>query len=169
MHRCPSSLGSLLPTLATQCILQLPLTEADSNIQRQHTTYNTVTVMMTPILYPHLGSREYYVNVTSGIPYKLTVPDVISLACSHIAVVLDTGWSPHDDIFQVVASPGVVDGKAMIWDIEVEGSAFNGWGHEGWAGFKTSIPSYASMLHREISGLIFVPGADSDLNGMPYL
>jgi hypothetical protein len=96
-----------------------------------------------------------------AIPYKLPVPDVIPLACSHIASVLNTDWSTHND---AIFASGHVDGtsKAMIWNIEDVGPAFKGWGHEGQAGFtKTSesIPSHASMLQLECKrlGLFFVP------------
>jgi hypothetical protein len=79
-----------------------------------------------------------------GIPYKSPVPDLIPLAHSHIAVVLNTDWSPQNNT--IVASGRVdSDGMAMIWNVEDSGSAFRkGWSHEGRAGFvKTSIPSYA--------------------------
>ncbi|KAI0057378.1 microtubule binding protein [Artomyces pyxidatus] len=60
-----------------------------------------------------------------SIPYKL--PDVIPLARSHTAPVLDTDWSPHSDT--TVASAGE-DGKVMIW--QVDANAFEGWGADGW-------------------------------------
>ena len=62
----------------------------------------------------------------AGIPYKL--PDVIPLARSHTAPVLDTDWSPHSD--DVVASAGE-DGKVMLW--KVNDAQFEGWGSDGWA------------------------------------
>ncbi|TFY77354.1 hypothetical protein EWM64_g6661, partial [Hericium alpestre] len=61
----------------------------------------------------------------STIPYKL--PDIIPLARSHTAPVLDTDWSPHND--ETVASAGE-DGKVMIW--KVDAGAFEDWGQEGW-------------------------------------
>lgn len=61
-----------------------------------------------------------------GIPYKL--PDVIPLARSHTAPVLDTDWSPHSD--DVVASAGE-DGKVMLW--KVNDSQFEDWGTDGWS------------------------------------
>ncbi|EIM79333.1 microtubule binding protein [Stereum hirsutum FP-91666 SS1] len=64
-------------------------------------------------------------GVTSTIPFKL--PDIIPLARSHTAAVLDTDWSPHSD--DTVASAGE-DGKVMIW--KVEASQFEDWGTEGW-------------------------------------
>ena len=60
-----------------------------------------------------------------SIPYKL--PDIIPLARSHTAPVLDTDWSPHSD--SIVASGGE-DGNVMIW--QVEASAFEDWTAEGW-------------------------------------
>jgi coronin-1B/1C/6 len=60
-----------------------------------------------------------------GLPAKL--PDVIPLARSHTAPVLDTDWSPHSD--SIVASGGE-DGNVMIW--QVEGSIFEDWNAEGW-------------------------------------
>ncbi|THH16850.1 hypothetical protein EW146_g3851 [Bondarzewia mesenterica] len=61
----------------------------------------------------------------SNIPFKL--PDIIPLARSHTAPVLDTDWSPHND--ETVASAGE-DGKVMIW--KVEASAFEEWGSDHW-------------------------------------
>ncbi|KAI0262372.1 microtubule binding protein [Gloeopeniophorella convolvens] len=60
-----------------------------------------------------------------GLPTKL--PDIVPLARSHTAPVLDTDWSPHSDT--IVASGGE-DGKVMIW--QVEPSAFEDWGVDGW-------------------------------------
>jgi coronin-1B/1C/6 len=64
-------------------------------------------------------------NAIPNFPYKL--PDVIPLARSHTAPVLDTDWSPHND--SIVASGGE-DGKVAIW--KVESSLFEGWGSEHW-------------------------------------
>lgn len=64
-------------------------------------------------------------NATSNIPFK--VPDIIPLARSHTAAVLDTDWSPHND--ETVASAGE-DGKVMIWKVEPQ--AFEDWGADGW-------------------------------------
>jgi coronin-1B/1C/6 len=61
----------------------------------------------------------------NSFPSKL--PDIIPLARSHTAPVLDTDWSPHDD--SLVASGGE-DGVVCLW--KVESSAFDGWGAEGW-------------------------------------
>ena len=58
-------------------------------------------------------------------PTKL--PDLVPLARSHTASVLDTDWSPFND--SIVASGGD-DGKAMIW--QVNAGSFDGWGNEGW-------------------------------------
>ncbi|KAK7685785.1 hypothetical protein QCA50_011131 [Cerrena zonata] len=58
-------------------------------------------------------------------PTKL--PDLVPLARSHTAAVLDTDWSPFND--SIVASGGE-DGKTMIW--QVNPSSFDGWGNEGW-------------------------------------
>ncbi|KAI0294482.1 microtubule binding protein [Multifurca ochricompacta] len=60
-----------------------------------------------------------------GIPTKL--PDIVPLARSHTAPVLDTDWSPHSD--SIVASGGE-DGNVMIW--QVDPSAFEDWNTEGW-------------------------------------
>ena len=59
-----------------------------------------------------------------GIPYKL--PDIVPLARTHTAPVLDTDWSPHSDT--IVASGGE-DGNVFIW--QVDPSAFEGWNVEG--------------------------------------
>jgi coronin-1B/1C/6 len=60
-----------------------------------------------------------------NIPYKL--PDIIPLARSHTAPVLDTDWSPHSD--EIVASAGE-DGKVMLW--KVGERVFEDWGTDGW-------------------------------------
>ncbi|KAH8993016.1 microtubule binding protein [Lactarius akahatsu] len=60
-----------------------------------------------------------------GIPSKL--PDIVPLARSHTAPVLDTDWSPHSD--SIVASGGE-DGNVMVW--QVDASAFEDWNAEGW-------------------------------------
>ncbi|EJC99685.1 DUF1900-domain-containing protein [Fomitiporia mediterranea MF3/22] len=59
------------------------------------------------------------------LPTKL--PDVIPLARGHIAPVLDTDWSPHDDA--LVASAGD-DGQLLLW--KVEAGTFDGWGEDKW-------------------------------------
>jgi coronin-1B/1C/6 len=60
-----------------------------------------------------------------GIPFKL--PDIVPLARSHTAPVLDTDWSPHSDV--IVASGGE-DGNVMIW--QVDSSPFEDWNTDGW-------------------------------------
>ncbi|KAL5536362.1 CRN1 [Sanghuangporus sanghuang] len=62
-------------------------------------------------------------------PHKLPakLPDVIPLARGHIAPVLDTDWSPHDDA--LVASAGD-DGQLLLW--KVDANTFEGWGADKW-------------------------------------
>jgi coronin-1B/1C/6 len=64
-------------------------------------------------------------SANPSFPVKL--PDIIPLARSHTAPVLDTDWSPHDD--SVVASAGE-DGQVCVW--KVEPGWFTGWGAEKW-------------------------------------
>jgi coronin-1B/1C/6 len=91
-----------------------------------------------------------------GIPYKL--PDIIPLARSHTATVLDTDWSPHND--SIVASGGE-DGKAMIW--KVEDSAFEGWGQEGWVPQDFDPVLRIDASPRKIGQVLFHPTASNVL------
>ena len=90
----------------------------------------------------------------SGIPYKL--PDIIPLARSHTAAVLDTDWSPHND--SIVASGGE-DGKVMIW--KVEDSAFEGWGQEGWVPQDFDPVLRIDGSPRKIGQVLFHPTASN--------
>lgn len=91
-----------------------------------------------------------------GIPYKL--PDIIPLARSHTAAVLDTDWSPHND--SIVASGGE-DGKVMIW--KVESSAFEGWGQEGWVPQDFDPVLRIDGSPRKIGQVLFHPTASNVL------
>ncbi|KAH9913090.1 microtubule binding protein [Epithele typhae] len=66
-----------------------------------------------------------FAPLPTGFPYKL--PDIVPLARSHTAPVLDTDWSPFND--SIVASAGE-DGKTMIWKVDPD--IFEGWGLENW-------------------------------------
>ncbi|TFK48507.1 microtubule binding protein [Heliocybe sulcata] len=95
-------------------------------------------------------------HATSNLPYKL--PDIIPLARSHTAPVLDTDWSPHNDA--IVASAGE-DGKAMIW--KVEPSSFEGWGEEGWEPRDFDPVLRIDVSPRKIGQVLFHPTADNVL------
>ncbi|KAG1788632.1 WD40-repeat-containing domain protein [Suillus plorans] len=67
-------------------------------------------------------------NASGAVPnFSHKLPDVIPLARSHAAPILDTDWSPHND--SIVASGGE-DGKVMIW--KVESSALEDLGQDHW-------------------------------------
>ena len=91
-----------------------------------------------------------------NLPYKL--PDIIPLARSHTAPVLDTDWSPHND--SIVASGGE-DGKVMIW--KVEQSTFEGWGQEHWEPCDFDPVARIDASPRKIGQVLFHPSASNVL------
>ncbi|CAL1713917.1 unnamed protein product [Somion occarium] len=88
-----------------------------------------------------------------NLPTKL--PDLIPLARSHTAPVLDTDWSPFND--SVVASGGE-DGKVMIW--KVESSAFDNWGGEGWEPQDFDPVARIDVSPRRVGQVLFHPTAE---------
>ncbi|KAH9988550.1 WD40-repeat-containing domain protein [Russula vinacea] len=87
-----------------------------------------------------------------GIPYKL--PDIIPLARSHTAPVLDTDWSPHSDT--TVASGGE-DGNVLIW--QVDANAFEGWNAEGWTPVDFSPVLHINASQRKVGQVLWHPAA----------
>ena len=62
---------------------------------------------------------------THDVPSKL--PDIIPLARTHTAAVLDTAWSPSNDTLVASASE---DGTSLLW--KVPDSLFDGWTSDAW-------------------------------------
>ena len=62
---------------------------------------------------------------THDLPPKL--PDIIPLARTHTATVLDTAWSPANDALVASASE---DGTSLLW--KVHDSVFDGWASDTW-------------------------------------
>ncbi|CCM05595.1 uncharacterized protein FIBRA_07823 [Fibroporia radiculosa] len=91
-----------------------------------------------------------------GFPSKL--PDLVPLARSHSAPVLDTDWSPFND--SVVASAGD-DGKVMIW--KVESSVFEGWGLEHWEPQDFDPVARIDVSPRRVGQVLFHPTANNVL------
>jgi len=87
-----------------------------------------------------------------GIPYKL--PDIIPLARSHTAPVLDTDWSPHSD--NTVASGGE-DGNVLIW--QVDAGVFEGWGADGWVPVDFSPVLRIDASPRKVGQVLWHPTA----------
>ena len=87
-----------------------------------------------------------------GIPYKL--PDIVPLARSHTAPVLDTDWSPHSDT--IVASGGE-DGNVFIW--QVDPSSFEGWNAEGWVPIDFSPVLHIDASPRKVGQVLWHPAA----------
>jgi coronin-1B/1C/6 len=85
-----------------------------------------------------------------GFPIKL--PDVVPLARSHSATVLDTDWSPHSD--NIVASGGE-DGKVCVW--KVESGTFEGWGQDGWVPRDFDPVARIDASPRKIGQVLFHP------------
>ncbi|KAI0071195.1 microtubule binding protein [Panus rudis PR-1116 ss-1] len=88
-----------------------------------------------------------------NFPYKL--PDLIPLARSHTAPVLDTDWSPFND--SIVASGGE-DGKTMIW--KVDDNVFEGWGAEGWEPQDHDPVLRIDVSPRRVGQVLFHPTAE---------
>jgi len=88
-----------------------------------------------------------------NLPYKL--PDLIPLARSHTATVLDTDWSPFNDA--IVAS-GAEDGKVMIW--KVEDSLFEGWGQEHWEPQDFDPVARIEVSPKRVGQVLFHPTAE---------
>ena len=89
---------------------------------------------------------------TPGIPSKL--PDIVPLARSHTAPVLDTDWSPHSD--SIVASGGE-DGNVMVW--QVDGSAFEDWTADGWVPRDFSPVLRIDASPRKVGQVLWHPAA----------
>jgi coronin-1B/1C/6 len=87
-----------------------------------------------------------------GIPYKL--PDIVPLARSHTAPVLDTDWSPHSDT--IVASSGE-DGNVLIW--QVDPSVFEGWNSDGWTPVDFSPVLHINASPRKVGQVLWNPAA----------
>lgn len=83
------------------------------------------------------------------------MPDIIPLARSHTAPVLDTDWSPFND--SIVASAGD-DGKVMIW--KVEAAQFEGWGMEGWEPQDFDPVARIDVTPRRVGQVLFHPTAE---------
>ena len=97
-----------------------------------------------------------FAPLPTGFPSKL--PDLIPLARSHTAPVLDTDWSPFND--SVVASAGE-DGKVMIW--KVESSIFEGWGQDGWEPQDFDPVARIDVSPRRVGHVLFHPTANNVL------
>lgn len=91
-----------------------------------------------------------------GFPTKL--PELVPLARSHSAPVLDTAWSPFND--SIVASGGE-DGKAMIW--KIDSSAFEGWGQEHWEPQDFDPVLRIDVSPRRVGQILFHPTANNVL------
>lgn len=87
-----------------------------------------------------------------GIPYKL--PDIVPLARSHTAPVLDTDWSPHSDT--IVASSGE-DGNVLIW--QVDPNVFEGWNSDGWTPVDFSPVLHINASPRKVGQVLWHPTA----------
>ncbi|KAH8091706.1 microtubule binding protein [Cristinia sonorae] len=94
-----------------------------------------------------------FTGLPHGLPTK--IPDIIPLARSHTATVLDTDWSPFND--SIVAS-GAEDGKVMIW--KVDDSTFEGWGHEHWEPHDLDPVARIEVSPKRVGQVLFHPTAE---------
>jgi coronin-1B/1C/6 len=80
------------------------------------------------------------------------IPDIIPVARSHTAPVLDTDCSPFND--SIVVSAGD-DGKVMIW--KVDSIAFEGWGQDGWEPRDFDPVARIDVTPRRVGQVLFHP------------
>ena len=94
-----------------------------------------------------------FTGLPGGFPSK--IPDIIPLARSHTAPVLDTDWSPFNDA--LVASAGE-DGKALVW--KVDASVFDGWGADGWEPLDFDPVARIDVTPRRVGQVLWHPTAE---------
>ena len=97
-----------------------------------------------------------FAPLPTNFPYKL--PDVIPLARSHTAAVLDTDFSPHDD---ALLASGAEDGKAFIW--KVEASTFQGWSEDDFVPRDFDPVARIDVSPRKVGHVLWHPTASNVL------
>ncbi|KAG8221196.1 microtubule binding protein [Butyriboletus roseoflavus] len=92
------------------------------------------------------GSSPY------DIPSKL--PDIIPLARTHTAAVLDTAWSPANDTLVASASE---DGSSLLW--KVSDSLFDGWTSDAWEPQDLEPVARVDVSPKKVGQVIWHPTA----------
>ncbi|EIW75312.1 microtubule binding protein [Coniophora puteana RWD-64-598 SS2] len=97
-----------------------------------------------------------FAPLPTGFPSKL--PDVIPLARSHTATVLDTDFSPHDD---ALLASGAEDGKTFIW--KVDASTFQGWSEDDFVPRDFDPVARLDVSPRKVGHVLWHPTASNVL------
>ncbi|KAL4061949.1 microtubule binding protein [Scleroderma citrinum] len=87
-----------------------------------------------------------------GVPSKL--PDIIPLARTHAAPVLDTAWSPANDTLVASASE---DGTSLLW--KVPDNLFDGWTADGWEPHDLEPIARVDVSSRKVGQVLWHPTA----------
>lgn len=86
------------------------------------------------------------------IPSKL--PDIIPLARTHTAAVLDTAWSPANDTLVASASE---DGSSLLW--KVPDSLFDGWTSDAWEPHDLEPVARVDVSPKKVGQVLWHPTA----------
>ncbi|KAI6099428.1 microtubule binding protein [Pisolithus croceorrhizus] len=86
------------------------------------------------------------------VPSKL--PDIIPLARTHTAPVLDTAWSPANDTLVASASE---DGTCLLW--KVPDALFEGWTSDGWEPRDLEPVARVDVSPRKVGQVLWHPTA----------
>ncbi|KAG6333451.1 hypothetical protein ID866_5641 [Astraeus odoratus] len=86
------------------------------------------------------------------VPPKL--PDIIPLARTHTAPVLDTAWSPANDTLVASASE---DGTCLLW--KISDSLFDGWTADGWEPRDLDPVARVDVSSRKVGQVLWHPTA----------
>ena len=89
---------------------------------------------------------------THDIPSKL--PDIIPLARTHTAAVLDTAWSPAIDALVASASE---DGTSLLW--KVTDSLFDGWTSDAWEPYDLEPVARVEVSPKKVGQVLWHPTA----------
>lgn len=86
------------------------------------------------------------------VPSKL--PDIVPLARTHTAPVLDTAWSPGNDTLVASASE---DGTCLLW--KVPSDLFEGWTSDGWEPRDLEPVARVDVSPRKVGQVLWHPTA----------
>ncbi|KAI9572004.1 microtubule binding protein [Boletus coccyginus] len=89
---------------------------------------------------------------THDVPSKL--PDIIPLARTHTAAVLDTAWSPANDTLVASASE---DGTSLLW--KVPDGLFDGWTSDAWEPHDLEPVARVDVSPKKVGQVLWHPTA----------
>ncbi|KIM60139.1 hypothetical protein SCLCIDRAFT_1185125 [Scleroderma citrinum Foug A] len=99
-----------------------------------------------------LPAPSPFEHALHGVPTKL--PDIIPLARTHTAPVLDTAWSPANDTLVASASE---DGTCLLW--KVPDGLFDGWTADGWEPHDLEPIARVDVSPRKVGQVLWHPTA----------